>query len=73
MRNTSDAGPSGDRPENVLNIAAILYESGAIQFRYWRYIRERARLLAILGAGWNRRGTNRVCGWGRSRESPLRG
>jgi antitoxin component YwqK of YwqJK toxin-antitoxin module len=33
-----DNAPRGDRPEGVLHIAEIPYESGAMRFRYSRYV-----------------------------------
>ena len=44
-----DTRPRGDRPEDVLDIAEILYESGSIRFRFSRYI-------AADGARWVRHG-----------------
>ena len=37
-RSKRNRGPSGSRPENVLNIAEIPYESGAVRFRFARYM-----------------------------------
>src|SRR5262249_54685499 len=44
-----DTGPPGDRPENVLDIAEIPYESGAVRFRYSRY-------MSADGTRWVRHG-----------------
>jgi antitoxin component YwqK of YwqJK toxin-antitoxin module len=44
-----DRGPAGDRPEQVLDIAEIPYESGAIRFRYSRY-------MSADGTRWVRHG-----------------
>jgi antitoxin component YwqK of YwqJK toxin-antitoxin module len=44
-----DTGPVGDRPENVLDIAEIPYESGEIHHRYSRY-------MSVDGTRWVRHG-----------------
>jgi antitoxin component YwqK of YwqJK toxin-antitoxin module len=48
-KQTRDTGPAGDRPDQVLHIAEIPYESGAIRFRYARY-------MSVDGTRWVRHG-----------------
>lgn len=48
-RTSRDTGPSGDRPEDVLHIAEIPYESGEIHYRYSRY-------MSVDGTRWVRHG-----------------